>query len=208
MEYNTQRDLLSISEYGRNIQKMIEYACQVENKEERNKMAKTIVRIMAQMTPQSKDITDYEQRLWNHLIVISDYKLDVDAPFPKPDPAEVNKKPERVPYSNHKIKYKPYGYLVELLIKKAVETEEGPARVAFTESLANLMKKSYLSWNRDSVNDIVIFNHLKELSGGKLTLRPDFCLDDTNQILARNKKKKKNVPGKHNPGAHKFKKKQ
>jgi hypothetical protein len=213
MEYNSQREFLKISEYGRNIQKMVEYAQTIDDRTKRNKLAKTIIRVMAIMSPQIKDVTDYEQKLWNHLFHIADYQLDVDCPYPIPTREIHDKKPDRIEYPLKKIQYKHYGHTLELMIKAAIELEEGAEKTYLIESIANLMKKFYLSWNRDSVNDQLIYDHLKELSRGKLVVRPDFVLADTQSILARNnigKPRPVSKHHKHNNGKnnqHKYKRK-
>ncbi len=208
MEYNSQRTHLNIPEYGRNIQKMIDYACQTENREERNKMAKAIIRIMSTISPQSKDLSDSEQRLWNHLFQISNYTLDIDCPFPIPTQQINTKKPERIQYPSKAIKYKHYGHTVENLIKAAILMSDGEEKNALIERIANLMKKFYLNWNRDSVNDKLIMDHLQELSQGKLQVRDDFSLEHTQDILARNiSKKKKKMNGKFSHPSNKFRKK-
>lgn len=190
MEYNTTRNFLQMPEYGRNIQKMINYAISIEDRERRLKVANVIVNIMAQMHPKVKETGDFRHKLWDHLYIISDWKLDVDGPYEPPSKEVLSARPDQVPYSEDKIKFKPYGKNIEAVIEKAIEHEEGPEKVAFIRAIANHLKKSYLNWNRDSVNDDLIFEHFKELSDGKLVLDDDFRLNETNDILARGKKKK------------------
>lgn len=190
MEYNTERKHLEMPEYGRNIQKMILYAVSIEDKEKRLKAANVIVSIMAQMHPKVKDQGDYRQKLWDHLYIISDWKLEVEGPYPPPLKELLLAKPDQVPYSEGRIKFRPYGKNIERVIEKAIAYEEGPEKEAFMKAIANHLKKSYLNWNRDSVNDELIFEHFKELSDGKLTLDDKFKLNETSDILARNRKKK------------------
>ena len=190
MEYNTQRKHLEMPEYGRNIQKMILYAISIEDREKRLKVAQVIVNIMAQMHPKVKEQGDYRQKLWDHLYIISDWKLDVDGPYPAPSKEVLASKPEPLPYSDGKIKFKPYGKNIEAVIEKAIAYEEGPEKQAFMKAIANHLKKSYLNCNRDSVNDDLIFEHFKELSDGKLELDESFKQNDTNEILGKHKKKK------------------
>ena len=158
-------------EYGRNIQQMIEHMTSLEDKEERNKMAKAIVKVMVQVNPKTRELDNYEHKLWDHMHIISDYKLDVDSPFPKPDSTAVAEKPKKIKYPVKDIKYLHYGRTVQDLIKKCIETEEGEAKEAFVLSLANLMKRDYLAWNENTVNDELIIKHLDDLSGGKLKLK-------------------------------------
>lgn len=210
MEYNTTRKRLEMPEYGRNIQKMISYAISTEDKEHRLKVANVIVNIMAQMHPKLRETADYRQKLWDHLYIISDWELDVDGPYPAPPKDVLVSKPEQVPYSSGKIRYMPYGKNIERIIEKAISYEEGPEKEAFMKAIANHLKKSYLNWNRDSVNDELIFEHFRELTEGKMVLDNDFRLNETNDILARNKKKKFPVKQRENnfsggKGKRKFK---
>jgi hypothetical protein len=170
MEYNSSRNQLIIPEYGRNVQKLIEYAVELEDREERNKLARAIISIMAILNPQLKDITDYKQKLWDHLFIISDFKLDVDSPFPIPDASSVHAKPQPVAYPNSKIRYKHYGKTMEAVIEEVIKLEDGPEKTYMITSVANFMKQSYVNWNRDSVADETIFEQLKELSKGKIDI--------------------------------------
>lgn len=169
-DYNTQRPLMRIPEYGRNVQKMVEYCMSFEDRAERNKVANAIILVMGQLNPQLRDVEDFKHKLWTHLFVISDFKLDVDSPYPVPTREEFNEKPQRVSYPRKNIKYGHYGKTVELLIEKAIEFESGEEKDALILAIANLMKRSYLTWNRDTVTDEVILKQLKELSGGKINL--------------------------------------
>ncbi|MEI8202080.1 MAG: DUF4290 domain-containing protein [Bacteroidota bacterium] len=186
MKYNTSQSLLVIPEYGRNIQNMIEYAITIEDREKRNRLANVIVNIMGQLNPHLREALDYKQKLWDHLFIISDFKLDVDSPYVKPSPEVLAHKPVKPSYPNETIKFKPYGKNIENIIQKAIELDEGLEKDNLTQVIANQLKKSYLSWNRDSVNDELIINHLDVLSGNKLKLKDEFKLDSTNEIIFRN----------------------
>ena len=190
MEYNTTRGPLLISEYGRNIQKMIDYITTIEDREKRTKAAKFIVNVMSQMHPQVRDTVDYKHKLWDHLFFMSDFHLDVDPPYPPPPPLTLSTKPERIPYHNKEIQFRHYGKNIALIIEKATEYEEGPEKDALVKTIANHLKKSYLNWNRESVTDELIEDHLKALSANKLKLHEAIKLTTTNDILARNKKRK------------------
>lgn len=195
IDYNTTRNKLVISEYGRNIQKMIEYALTVEDREKRTQAAHVIVSVMAQMNSHAKDTVDFEQKLWDHLHIISDFSLDVECPFPAPDKHEIEAKPDRVPYQNNNIKYKHYGRNLEMIIEKAIALEAGEEKDAFIKTIANHLKKSYLNWNRDSVNDELILQHLEILSGGKLKLPEKARLISTGDVVSRPPSKKKKFTG-------------
>jgi len=194
MEYNTIRNKLLMSEYGRNVQKMIEHCISIEDREKRTKTAELIVNIMVQMNPKGKEAGDYKQKMWDHLLIISEFKLDVDSPYPKPEKNMLVNKPAPVPYSDQKIRFRHYGKNVEKIIEKAIEFEEGPEKDALIKTIANHLKKSYLNWNRNSVDDELILIHLSELSKDQLKMSENDKLSHTNEILARNKKKKVDKP--------------
>ncbi|MCK4406236.1 MAG: DUF4290 domain-containing protein [Bacteroidales bacterium] len=190
MEYNTARNKLVISEYGRNIQKMIEYTTTIEDSEKRNKSANFIINIMAQMNPRIRESGDYKHKLWDHMFMISDFKLDVDSPYPKPLKNILYSKPEKIPYQDNNIRFRHYGKNIEKIINKAIEYEDGPEKDALIKTIANHLKKSYLNWNRDSVNDELILDHLASLSKDNLKLNKEVRLNNTSEILERNRRKK------------------
>lgn len=191
MEYNSTRNRLVIPEYGRNIQKMIEYAITIKDREERNSAARAIVAVMGYLNPQLQNITDFKHKLWDHLFVISDFKLDVDSPYPIPNKDTFKSKPLRVPYPNNRIKYKYYGVNMETMIRKISELEEGPRKDQITQNIANFMKMSYLTWNKDTVDDTTILGHLEQLSGSKLKLSETARLNHTNELLVLSKEKER-----------------
>ncbi len=206
MEYNSQREKLVIPEYGRNVQKMIAYAKTIENREKRNKSAEVIVRVMAGMKPQIKDSGDYLHTLWDHLFIISNFELDIDSPYPMPAKEILTRKPDKIEYSQKDFKIKHYGKYIEKIIERTIELEEGPEKEALIMIIANHLKKSYLNWNRESVNDETIFKHLEELSGGKLSVTGHQNLSSTTDILARNKVKKKKFTPRNKDNKRKGKK--
>lgn len=188
MEYNSTRRPLVMREYGRNIQKMGLHTISIEDREKRSLAAKSIVQIMGQMVPQTREVIDYKNKLWDHLHTITNYELDIDAPYPKPNPQEKTIG-ARLKYSNkYTIKYRHYGRIVQTMIKKAIEMPEGEEKEAFVVVIANQLKKSYLNWNRDSVNDETIEAQLIELSNGQLKINDISKLSNTQDIL-RNQKK-------------------
>jgi len=189
MEYNTTREILPITEYGRNIKKMIDYAITVDDREKRSKLAKAIVSVMSQLNPQMRDNNEFKHKLWDHLFILSEFKLDIDAPFPVPNKITIDHKPEKISYPTYNIAFKHYGNNIERIIRKAIEMEEGAQKDALVKTIANHLKKSYLNWNRDSVTDEVIASHLELLSQGKLKLGEEVILSNTRDILANNKRK-------------------
>lgn len=208
MEYNTQRNRLIISEYGRNIQRMIEYAMTLENREERNKAAKAIIDVMGQLNPHLRDINDFTHKLWDHLFIISDFKLDVDSPYPIPTRQTFEEKPKNLNYPSSNIKYRHYGRIMEAMIQQAIEWPEGREKDALIEMILNQLKKSYIAWNRDSVNDDVIFDHLEKMSGGKLQINRDMKLthvqqENPNQNRNQKKKRKGGSKRSHHQKRHK-----
>jgi len=177
MEYNTNRTKLLMPEYGRNIQQMVEYCKSLPSKEERNEVAKTIVEFMGQRNPHLRDEENYKHKLWDHLYILADYDLDVDAPYPFPTREELDQKPNRMDYPSFENEYKFYGKSILQLIDKAIELEEGEEKEALIQVIANNMKKSYNVYNKEHVQDEVIFRHLKELSQDKLDLTGIETLD-------------------------------
>jgi hypothetical protein len=171
LEYNTEREHLIIPEYGRHIQKMVNQAVAMEDREERNKCAKSIIAVMGNLNPHLRDVADFQHKLWDQLFMISDFKLDVDAPYPKPSPEELSERPEPLAYPQNFPKYRFYGNNIKRMIDVAVKWEDGDKKDALVMTIANHMKKSFLSWNKDTVEDQVIFNHLFELSDGALNLK-------------------------------------
>ena len=157
----------------------------LKSKAERTKAANAVIAVMGQLNPHLRDVTDFKHKLWDHLFIISDFKLDVESPYPKPSKDDFISKPDRLKYPQGDIRYKPYGKIIEAIIAKAKTYKEGDEKKYLVEVIANLLKRSYLNWNRDSVNDEVILQHLDELSGGKLKLDKDFRLSNTSDILAK-----------------------
>ncbi|ATA93196.1 methionyl-tRNA formyltransferase [Capnocytophaga canimorsus] len=170
MEYNTERSPLIIPEYGRHIQKMIEKAVQIENREERNNTARGIIGVMGNLNPHLRDVPDFQHKLWDQLFIMSNFELDVDSPFEKPTPEVLSKRPDRLSYPQNFPKYRFYGNNIKKMIDVCMSWEEGEMRTALAYAIANHMKKSYLNWNKDTVEDEIIFQHLHELSNGKINL--------------------------------------
>ena len=192
MEYNTQREHLIIPEYGRNIQKMVAHAISIKDKEERNRCARSIVDVMGELNPHLRDVADFKHKLWDHLFIISAFKLDVDSPFEIPTKDSVNIKPERIEYPKKDYKYRHYGKTISGMVMKAIDFKEGPEKAALVATIANHLKKSYLTWNRDSVEDTKIIADLAELSGGKLKLPEGFVFADVSNITLQTRRNTSN----------------
>ncbi len=190
MEYNTQKKRLALPEYGRNIQNMVDYCVTIEDREERTRCANTIINVMGNMFPHLRDVNDFKHILWDHLAIMSDFKLDIDYPYEIVKQEEMYTRPPRIPYNNSRIRYRHYGKTLELMIRKATEYPEGPEKDTLVKLLATQMKKSFLTWNKESVDDRKIFKDLDELSGGQIVLNEEVHkLAESRDILARNNKK-------------------
>jgi len=188
--YNTQRKKLVLPEYGRNVQKMINHLHEIKDKEERNKAAQTIISIMQSMAPYGRDLGEYKRKLWDHMALISDFELDLDTPFELPTRESRAVKPIQIAYNTNSIKKKHYGRGIELLIDYAVNLENGEEKERLTELIANHMKRSFLTWNKNVVNDETIFSDLKKLSNGKLEVKEGLILTESREILFKPRKKR------------------
>lgn len=192
-DYNTTRTPLLYSEYGRNIQNMVKYIKTLESKEERNKHAQAVIDLMGFLNPHLRDVADFKHKLWDHLFIIADFDLDVDSPYPIPSKESLDTKPQRVPYPLNKIRYKHYGKTVELMIEKARSIQEEPERKSnMVASIANFMKMSYVTWNKDTVSDETIISDLKLLSQGELTLDESVNLNKVEVRTQVNKPRQNN----------------
>jgi hypothetical protein len=188
-DYNTQRKRMALPEYGRNVQKMVDHLKTIEDREERNRAAKTIIQIMGNLNPQIRDIGDFKHKLWDHLAIIADFNLDIDSPFPLPEPDKFIEKPKRVPYKQGDIRYLHYGRIIELMIDAASEMEDGEEKEYLTNLIVNQMKKSYITWNRGQVSDEVIIGDMKLLSGGKLKITDGVKILEVRELVPPVKKK-------------------
>ena len=206
LEYNTVREDLIIPEYGRHIQKMINYASSRKTKEERNKLANAIISVMGNLQPHLRDVADFQHKLWDQLFIMSDFKLDADSPFEKPSKEILNAKPEPLSYPQNFPKYRFYGNNIKIMIDEAVKWDSGEMKDALVLTIANHMKKCFLIWNKDNVEDQVIFDHLYELSETKIDIRDtkEELLDST--LLLRSKKKfsNKKFPKKNNKNRKRY----
>lgn len=189
LEYNSLREHLIIPEYGRHLQKLIEQATALENRAERNKAAKYIISVMGSLNPHLRDVPDFQHKLWDQLFIMSDFRIDVDSPYPTPNREVLNQRPERLEYPQNYPKYRFYGNNIKYMIDVACSWEDGSLKDALIIVIANHMKKSFLSWNKDTVKDDVIFEHLYELSKGKINLQStDEELSASSDLMKVNKK--------------------
>lgn len=213
-DYNTTRPALLYAEYGRNIQNMVRYIKTLPDKEERNKHAQAVIDLMGFLNPHLRDVADFKHKLWDHLFIIADFDLDVDSPYPIPSKESLDTKPKKVPYPMHKIHYKHYGKTVELMIEKAKAVEEPERKAQLVAQIANFMKMSYVTWNKDTVSDETIIADLKTLSKGELSLDENTNLlkvevrktipQRNNNFKHKNNNNNNNRNKKNNQGKHRY----
>lgn len=175
-DYNSTRNKLILSEYGRNVQNMVKYIVALPTKEERNRYAQVVIDLMGFLNPHLRDVADFKHKLWDHLHIISDFKIDVDSPYPKPAPDAIHLKPEPLKYPHQRIRSKHYGKTIELMIEKAKSIEEPERKQHMVQAIANFMKMAYVQWNKDSVADEIILADLRSMSGGALKLEENVNL--------------------------------
>ncbi|WGH75981.1 DUF4290 domain-containing protein [Tenacibaculum tangerinum] len=203
LEYNSKRSKLIIPEYGRHIQKLVNHCVALEDREERNTMAQAIIDVMGNLQPHLRDVPDFKHKLWDQLHIMADFKLDVDSPYEIPSKEELQEAPERLPYPKSASKYRFYGTNIQTMIDVALTWEEGDMKEALVFTIANHMKKCYLNWNKDTVEDDVIFEHLYELSEGKIDIRNiEEDLTDSKSLL-----RKRTTQGKTKTKSNKYRKK-
>ena len=190
MEYNTQRKKMELPEYGRSVQNMVDHALTIEDREERQRCANTIINIMGSMFPHLREVPDFKHKLWDHLAIMSDFKLDIDYPFEIVKKEDLVMRPERLPYSTGDIRYRHYGRFLGELVKKAVEIEDEAERKALIRLLAIQMKKSLSNWNKDGMEDQKIVDDLREYSQGAIDLQvEDLQLNEPQRYNNNNQRK-------------------
>lgn len=171
MKYNTQEKRLPLPEYGRSVQNMIDYAVTIKDRSERQRCANTIITIMGNMFTHLRDVPDFKHKLWDHLAIMSDFKLDIDYPYEIVRKESLSSKPERLTYNLNRIHFRHYGRNLEAIIRKAADMPEGDERDALINLLANNMKKNYYAWNKDNTDEDKIIEDLRLLSDGKIDLK-------------------------------------
>ena len=194
LKYNSDRSDLIIPEYGRHIHLMVDQIIDIKDKDERNQKAKAIIDVMGNLNPHLRDIPDFQHKLWDQLFIMSDFELDVDSPFEKPEAELLSKKPKPLDYPNNPPKYRFYGSNLKKMIDAATTWEEGEMKDGLVFNIANHMKKCFLNWNKDTVDDKVIFEHLKELSEEKLSVKEELLPLTSTEVLLKMKSKNGNGP--------------
>lgn len=195
-EYNTARPHIILKEYGRNVQKLVEYIRSVPDKEKRTELAATLIELIKQLTPSLKDQPENPQRLWDDLYIIADFNLDINNPYPVPEPEVLFKKPMKVDYPQSKVRFKHYGKNIEKLVKEAMKKEDPSEREDAIIYLGKLMKTFFGAWNKETLDDSVILNDIRIMSEGKLTLNIDKVREENLfEMLYREKKKLQPVQG-------------
>lgn len=191
LEYNSTRDKLLFSEYGRSVQKLIAYAKTMDTKEERQRVVEEIVELINQLNPQTKNVLEYKQKLWRHVYKMADYELDVDHPFGEnPTDEDIRFKPEKVPYPQHEFNWRHYGYNIRVMIDKALKMEDGPVKQGYVETILSYMKLSYRTWIKEHfVSDDIIISDLSVMSGNKLSVDDDHTI----QVVTKNNLPNSNV---------------
>lgn len=189
-QYNTQQKKMALPEYGRSIQNMVDHAVTIADPEERQRCANTIINIMGNMFPHLRDVPDFKHKLWDHLAIMSDFKLDITYPYELIRKDNLNTKPDFIPYtSSERITYRHYGRTLEMLIRKAAELEDGDEKNNLVALLCNHMRKNYVAWNKDNIDEQKIADDLRELSGGKLRLTDEIAQLMEDRVSTSNRPK-------------------
>ncbi len=190
MQYNTQKEKLQMPEYGRNIQNMVDHCVGIEDPEERKRCANTVIDVMGNMFPHLRDVSNFKHILWDHLAIMSDFKLDIDYPYEIIKKEELYSPPGQLEYSRPTMKYRHYGKILENIIKIVTEMEDGEKKDHLIKLILNQMKRAYVQWNK-LVDDDKIYADFKELSGGKISLNSeDYVIPDVKITPSRARLKK------------------
>jgi len=174
MEYNTTRNHLIMKEYGRNIQKMIEYVLSIEDVDHRQRNAMSLIELMGTLNPHLRNVEDFRHKLWDHLFLISDFKLDVESPYPIPTRETLRAKPERLAYPKKYPRNRHFGKNLEMVIDKAINEDNPEKKEGFTQCIGNYMKLAYSNWHKESVHDDAIKAELNSITDGKLEFQPGY----------------------------------
>lgn len=170
MDYNTERKKIALPEYGRSIHKMVDWVCTIEDRDERNKQIQAVIAVMGGMNPHLRDVNDFKHKLWDHVQIMSNFQIDIDSPYPIPNPETFRSEKNIIPYQTEPIRIRHYGRNIQTMIENLADRENSEAKEKALLLLANHMKKSYVTWNKDVVYDDIIFRDIEILSQGRLKL--------------------------------------
>ena len=202
MDYNTQRDKLMMPEYGRHVQEMVEYVMNIPDKDKRNEQIQAVVAVMGTLNPQLRDINDFKHKLWDHVHLISDFKIDIDSPYPIPTKASLSTKPEPIPLQKSPIKAAHYGRNIQNMIDVIAAREDDEVKTYMIKTLASYMKQQYLIWNKDTVSEETIFSDIVKLSDGRITIPEGIHITTAvnNNSFQRNHQSRSNNHKQNNKG--------
>ena len=200
MDYNTQRDKLLMPEYGRHVQEMINYVMSIPDKEKRNEQIQAVVAVMGTLNPQLRDLNDFKHKLWDHVQIISDFKIDIDSPYPIPTRENLNTKPNAIPVDKSPIKAACYGRNIQNMIDVIAARQDDEVNNYMIKTIASYMKQQYLLWNKDTVSEETIFHDIYLLSDGRITVPEDIHIGTgvANGNQRNNNQQRKNKNGKNN----------
>jgi hypothetical protein len=193
MDYNTQREQLKLPDYGRNIQKMVNFCATIRDRKERTRVAQGIVDIMGNMNPHLRDVPDFKHKLWDHLAIMSQFSLDIDWPYTVVNKQVLYAKPESVPYSIDRIRYKHYGKYIQAWIQKIIELEDKDEKLALLVIIANYMKVLFVTWKKEQVPDTLIFEEINILSKGKIEIPEGLRLNEVKESVVTQPSNKSRV---------------
>jgi len=208
MEYNTTRNHLTMKEYGRHIQKMVEYLLSIQDKEERQRNAYAVIELMGFLNPHLKNVEDFRHKLWDHLFLISDFTLDVESPYPIPTKETLRAKPEPLRYPKRYPRFNHLGKNIEVVIDKALKEENPEKKQGFANAVAYYMKLTYSNWHKELMHDDAIQQELSSITKGELEFnnrpfvkhRADNRQDDDYGTSGRNNNYRKNFSARNNNG--------
>ncbi|HEX6226553.1 MAG TPA: DUF4290 domain-containing protein [Chryseolinea sp.] len=199
-EYNSQRPDIILKEYGRNVQKLVEYLRTIPDKEKRTEMASTLIELIKQLTPSIKDQPDNPQRLWDDLYIMAGFNLDINNPYPVPLPDVIFKKPMKMLYPKNDVRFKHYGKNIEKLVKEALKKDDPQEREESIIYLGKLMKTFYGNWNKETLDDSVILRDIQAMSGGALNMTIEKVREDNLFEKLYKERKKARPQGQGNGG--------
>jgi len=207
-DYNTQRRNLRLPEYGRHIQKMVQYVQNIKDRDKRNEQARTVISVLGNLNPHLRDIQDFRHKLWDHLYLIADFDLDIDSLYPVPTPQTFEEKPVAIPYQHTPVAAMHYGRNIENMVNTIAERPDDEKKKELIANMAHYMKKQYLIWNKDTVSDAIIFKDMIALSKGRITVDPSLKLQEMQCEVLRHTNASMTGTGSHHQGKKKKKKKQ